>query len=552
MQLAPYRPVAARARPRHWARLTLLLCAWLVGVSAAIAQDDPPGRVGRLAAVQGEVWVYEPDQGAWVAALLNRPFTGGDRIVTGPDGFAQLQIGSTTLWLGVQTELEALRLDDQRMHWRLQRGQLGLLLRSPEAAAELEVQHPEARFAPLRPGLYRIDRLAEASDASVLRGDLRVEGHNLSMTLYAGQRAAFWRDGPLGDTTRQWLTQAQDEFALLLQRQDPADWRGASASLVPAEMTGVDELDRYGSWQQHPEYGAVWSPTTVVVGWAPYRYGQWVWLRPWGWTWVDAAPWGFAPSHYGRWFWWGQRWYWAPGPLPRRPVFAPAVVGWVGAPPHAGPVRPTPPHSWVPLGPREHYSPAYRSSPGYLNRLNPDASPRPPAYVNRGVPGAVSTWQTPHPLPRRELPPTLPSAPTPTPTPTPTVTPTPASPGAPGPRPPVTSGAPARAPAPAVAPRPSPAPATVPGPFHGRPVGDAAGERAPRPPAAPPAPATAAPPSPPAQVPPAAAEPHPFKPAKPVAPIPRADAVDTVDNRPPGNPGERRRPPEARNPGRER
>ena len=22
---------------------------------------------------------------------------------------------------------------------------------------------------------------------------------------------------------------------------------------------------------------------------------------PWGWTWVDDAPWGFAPFHYGRW-----------------------------------------------------------------------------------------------------------------------------------------------------------------------------------------------------------------------------------------------------------
>jgi hypothetical protein len=24
-------------------------------------------------------------------------------------------------------------------------------------------------------------------------------------------------------------------------------------------------------------------------------------MSPWGWTWVDNAPWGFAPFHYGRW-----------------------------------------------------------------------------------------------------------------------------------------------------------------------------------------------------------------------------------------------------------
>jgi ABC-type proline/glycine betaine transport system permease subunit len=33
----------------------------------------------------------------------------------------------------------------------------------------------------------------------------------------------------------------------------------------------------------------MWVPRTVVVGWAPYRYGHWVWISPWGWTWVDDA-----------------------------------------------------------------------------------------------------------------------------------------------------------------------------------------------------------------------------------------------------------------------
>ena len=50
-----------------------------------------------------------------------------------------------------------------------------------------------------------------------------------------------------------------------------------------------------------PEYGTVWFPHVTIVGWAPYRYGHWAWISPWGWTWVDDAPWGFAPFHYGRW-----------------------------------------------------------------------------------------------------------------------------------------------------------------------------------------------------------------------------------------------------------
>lgn len=237
---------------RGWlGRALSLLALWLLA-QAALAQDDPPGRVGRLAALQGEVWVLEPGRGEWIAALPNRPFTGGERLHTAPGASAELRIGSTTVFLGAQTEFEALRLDDERLQFRLQRGQMALRVPSPEVAAELEVLHPEARFRPLRAGFYRIDRLAEASDATVWRGALQVEAHNLSLTLQVGQRAAFWRDGPLGDTTRQWLAPAQDEFALAVQRQDQVLAQLAPSDLVPAEMTGAEDLQRYGSWTPIP------------------------------------------------------------------------------------------------------------------------------------------------------------------------------------------------------------------------------------------------------------------------------------------------------------
>jgi hypothetical protein len=147
---------------------------------------------------------------------------------------------------------------------------------------------------------------------------------------------------------------------------------------------------------------------TVPAGWVPYRYGQWVWLRPWGWTWVDDAPWGFAPFHYGRWLWWGNRWCWSPGPLVRRPVYAPALVAWVGGPHSSVGIgsRPAPAWGWVPLGPREAYTPGYRASPGHLRHLNPHlpAGPMPPpAYVNRGVPGAVTVLPAPGFAPRQPV-----------------------------------------------------------------------------------------------------------------------------------------------------
>ncbi|MGI8746549.1 MAG: DUF6600 domain-containing protein [Bryobacteraceae bacterium] len=103
------------------------------------------------------------------------------------------------------------------------------------------------------------------------------------------------------------------------------------------------------------------------------RYGHWAWIEPWGWTWVDDAPWGFAPFHYGRWAVIGGGWGWIPGPARVRPVYAPALVAWVGGPRFnlsisvgggGGGV------AWFPLGPREVYVPGYRASPAYINRVN--------------------------------------------------------------------------------------------------------------------------------------------------------------------------------------
>jgi hypothetical protein len=117
---------------------------------------------------------------------------------------------------------------------------------------------------------------------------------------------------------------------------------------------------------------------------------------------VDEAPWGFAPFHYGRWVYWRDRWCWAPGTYVQRPVYAPALVAWVGGPGVSisvnigGPVV-----GWVPLAPREHYVPYYRATPVYVDRINvnprfgPPGQPRtvptgPVAYTNQGVPGAVT------------------------------------------------------------------------------------------------------------------------------------------------------------------
>ena len=99
---------------------------------------------------------------------------------------------------------------------------------------------------------------------------------------------------------------------------------------------------------------------------APYRYGHWASVQPWGWTWVDDAAWGFTPGHYGRWVQIGHRWAWVPGERVVRPVYAPALgsffdLGGAGINVSLG---------WVPLGPQEVYVPPYRHSPRYVREVN--------------------------------------------------------------------------------------------------------------------------------------------------------------------------------------
>jgi hypothetical protein len=260
---------------------------------------------------------------------------------------------------------------------------------------------PEGRFQPRSAGLYRIDRSERGSMATATQGELDFESSDAQLTLRAGQRAELWFDEGDGRTHYNWAGLPNDEFENWVRKDDARDERYATRRPISPEMTGADDLDGHGQWDTHPEYGTVWAPTTVSVGWAPYRYGRWAWVRPWGWTWVDDAPWGFAPFHYGRWVHWRSRWVWAPGTYVRRPVYAPAMVAWVGGANFSVGVSIGRPVGWVPLAPREVYRPMYKVSPVYIKQVNVthvhihdhdnDRRRREPiAYRNSSVAGGVT------------------------------------------------------------------------------------------------------------------------------------------------------------------
>jgi len=346
------------ARVRRW----FFSCLLAIAPGGLLAQvSELPAFAGSLNALAGDVSWYDRGSGAWIDArqqsLRNWPLAAGDRLRTGPDGRAELYLGSSTVRLGAEVELTLQRLDEQGVVLWLQSGSLALRLIDllPGSPPNVELTTIEGRWLPTSPGSYRFDRQPKANtpatQATVWRGDLRFIGRDSALSIAVGRRADLWLDPVNGVTRYAWAAVDRDAFADWVGRDDRLDEASKSARHVPPSMSGWQQLDRHGDWLTHPEYGEVWQPRTVTPGWAPFHEGRWAWVAPWGWTWIDAAPWGFAPFHYGSWVRWQGRWCWSPGPrnLPVR--YAPAHNGWFVAPapgPHAG-HRPPPPRVVIPI-----------------------------------------------------------------------------------------------------------------------------------------------------------------------------------------------------------
>jgi hypothetical protein len=346
----------------------LILLSALVAVTSLAMADDPPARVARVSVVEGQVTLQEADGDEAGGNLVNWPVTSGTRLTAAPGARTEFRIGSTSIRLDGDSSMEVIELDDNVLRLRLDYGTANVRIRNPDQLSGFELTTPQTRVTMAEPGSLHVDteRAPDTTVVAMLAGSGRVDGAGTSMSLRAGKRVEV-----RGDDIYTGVAQrtAFDDWA---QARDRRDDNSQSLRYVTADVTGYEELDQYGSWRDDPEYGPLWAPRVVAVDWAPYRNGRWTWLEPWGWTWVDDAPWGYAPSHYGRWVFVQSRWYWAPGRTVVRPVWAPALVGWVGG---SGwnvtfrDHRAGPGVGWYPLTPRDRFVPSYRVSVEHERRL---------------------------------------------------------------------------------------------------------------------------------------------------------------------------------------
>jgi hypothetical protein len=402
----------ARLTLRRRCRLAIVGMFALGGLAAtsAQAQEDPPGRVGRVAATSGDVRTVDAE-GAWVALPCNQPLATGDRVTTDKSGGATLQFGSTTVRLGADSDLVVTQLDDQKIRLHFDHGQMAVRVRSDDILGELSIETDEGAWVPHHPGQYRFDRVAhQVLAAQAWVGDMLLEAPDSSLPVAAPQRAEVWRIGAQQVTHYRLVPAVKDAFgdaALAADKQDDSHAAANAVMQLPPEMTGAADLARFGTWSAMPDGALAWTPAKLPAGWQPYQQGAWSWITPWGWTWIDDQPWGFAPFHYGRWLSLHGHWAWTPGQWgATRPVYAPAQVGWFGG--QALAVAGAPAVGWVALAPDEPVFPGYAVSAKYWNALN-DASVAPAsrravaingrarlvptgavAYANRSVPGALT------------------------------------------------------------------------------------------------------------------------------------------------------------------
>jgi hypothetical protein len=327
--------------------------------------------VARISLIHGDVSTQRGDSGDWSAVTLNQPVMGGDKVSTGDNARAELQLDfANTLRLGPGSKANVANLTHKNIQIQLGQGIANYSV-SKESEAEPEIDTPNVAVHPAhKDGIFRIEVRPDGDTIVIVRqGEAQIATPQGSTEVRTGEMAtvrgnadsAQYKISPAPDRD-DWDRWNSDRDHII---RDASSWRHTNR-----RYTGTQDLDAYGNWQNVPDYGDVWVPNEPG-DWAPYRNGNWVYEPYYGWTWVGYEPWGWAPYHYGRWFWYGRSWAWWPGPVYAgyNPFWAPAYVsfwGWGGGFGFGFGFGGWGGFGWLPLGPCDWFHPWWG---GYRGRF---------------------------------------------------------------------------------------------------------------------------------------------------------------------------------------
>jgi hypothetical protein len=315
-------------------------------LAAGLWAQAPSDRVGRVSFLYGPVSFRPGTTQDWGDAALNLPLSDGDHLWTELNAQAEVWAGPAAVHLAPQTGFSIVQLNDTATRVAVSEGAVNLWIGRMDEGETVEVATPSGSFRLLRPGSYRIDAVlaggyvtltVRSGLADVIAGPQTAEAAAGQRIVLAGNPATLeMLDALPLDAWDEWCATRDEASEHGIEQAEP---------YVSWDMPGAEDLAGNGDWETDAELGACWTPRVVDANWAPFRNGHWIFKLPWGWTWVDAAPWGFAPSHFGRWAKVKHGWAWVPDHRHRKEPYSPATVAFGGA--GGGIVR------WAPLAPGE-------------------------------------------------------------------------------------------------------------------------------------------------------------------------------------------------------
>ena len=301
-----------------------------------------PVRLARFSFVQGNVTCRTSESDQWSAAAVNLPLREGAQVWVSNGGRAEIQFDDGSmlrLGNGAVITMQTLYSDSdgEFTEVKVNEGLTALHLRNTKSIYQLDT--PYASIKSEGPANLRVG-IDNSVEIAVRNGSAVVHGNGGEASLRAGdyldladENATYVVDSiPGSDSWDEWNDSRDRELADM----DSQHYLPSNISIV------AGNLNSYGNWRYDVEYGYVWCPVVHQQDWRPYRYGRWVWVDPFGWTWVSSEPWGWAPYHYGTWVCGRYGWAWVPGPVTQ--YWCPAVVHFTE---YNGVV------AWAPLAPRE-------------------------------------------------------------------------------------------------------------------------------------------------------------------------------------------------------
>ena len=182
-----------------WKIIAGVVGASLVTFSAtAQSQSEPPGRVGRLAFVDGTVSFHDDEQSGWTKAIVNTPLTTGDAIWTEPNARSEVSLAGTRIRMDGSTELDMSQIDDTHVRLQLAQGRIDVKSFAMDAAQPYEIVTPRGTITLQQQGDYYVEAGSQQDPTrlGVRSGAAQIQGLNgQTLAVRAGEVGEVLGDG---------------------------------------------------------------------------------------------------------------------------------------------------------------------------------------------------------------------------------------------------------------------------------------------------------------------------------------------------------------------